>query len=309
LLKIRLVWGPNDCKTRCCPYTYITAVDPRRIRRESVVEVGSTLRDGGAQTSGWLDQPNRCVHYRRRPPATDIIANGNLQAATSASGASALGPRSGAGHAHRQIPANAAGNSSQETLNIVVGPGRWREQEPGRIKVVRGGRWRRAARSPNLQPTVARLQGHPVSADCNGSWRSVLSQHTPILQSGSEGPAGGVFPRPAAIPILFDATGKPQPAEVRPKAGFGVGSRRAANNNLPWDLREIAGTGFDDDNSTVPECANNAKFPPTSAFGTIRAAAPQCRRASPRCFCRLISGADTRRRFIQCCKPERRHNG
>src|SRR4029077_536795 len=130
----------------------------------------------------------------------DIIANGNLQAAT-CSGPSTLG------HDPVQVmlidnPANAAGNSSQETLNIVVGL--VSGTTPGRIKVVVEDDGA-GSQITQFATNSGTLQGHPGSADALAVG-AVFFPNTPSC-SGSAALLEQ-FSSAGGDPILFDATGQ-----------------------------------------------------------------------------------------------------
>jgi hypothetical protein len=222
-----------------------------------VVEWDQPFVTGAPSSGGSTSRIDVCI---TGATGNDIIANGNLQAATpTCSGASALG------HDPVQImiidnPANAAGNSTEEKLNIVVGL--VSGTTPGRIKVVveDDGAGSDITSFATHSGTV---QGHPGSADAAAVGAAFFPNTpscgatTPVLENFSS--AGG-------DPILFDVNGVPLATPViRQKPDF-VGPDGGNNTFLGFT---IAGTGFTDD-STVPQCANNASFP--NFFGTSAAA-------------------------------------
>ena len=219
-----------------------------------VVEWDQPYVTGAAGSGGSSSRIDVCI---TGATGNDIIANGNLQAAT-CSGPSALGKDP------VQImiidnPANATANSTQETLNIEVGL--VSGATPGRIKV--------AVEDDGAGSTInnfathsGTLQGHP-SATGAAAVGAVFFPNT--LSCGATAPVLENFSSAGGDPILFDVTGKSQAAEFRQKPDF-VGPDGGNNTFLGFT---IAGTGFTD-NSTVPACANNKNFP--NFFGTSAAA-------------------------------------
>ncbi|HEV7356508.1 MAG TPA: S8 family serine peptidase [Steroidobacteraceae bacterium] len=220
-----------------------------------VVEWDQPYVTGAPASGGSTSRIDVCI---TGATGNDIIANGNLQAAT-CSGASALG------HDPVQVmlidnPANAAGNSSQETLNIVVGL--VSGTTPGRIKVV--------VEDDGAGSTIDKfatnsgtLQGHPGSADAMAVGAAFFP-NTPSC-SGSEALLEN-FSSAGGDPILFSAAGARLATPVTRQKPDLVGPDGGNNTFLGFT---IAGTGFTDD-STVAECANNANFP--NFFGTSAAA-------------------------------------
>jgi hypothetical protein len=152
--------------------------------------------------------------------------------------------------------ADAAGESSAETLNIVVGL--VSGPAPGRIKIVVEDDGR-GSKIMQFATNSGTLQGHPGAAgaaavgaaffantpSCNG---------TPTLEPFSS--AGG-------DPILFDATGKPQTPVTRQKPDF-VGPDGGNDTFLGFKI------AASEDTSTVSQCLNNATFP--NFLGTSAAA-------------------------------------
>jgi len=218
-----------------------------------VVEWDQPYVTGASGSGGSSSRIDVCI---TGATGNDIIANGNLQAAT-CSGPSALGQDP------VQImiidnPANATANSTKETLNIVVGL--VSGATPGRIKVAveDDGAGSQITKFANNGGTV---QGHPSAAGA-AAVGAAFFVNTP---SCGFTPALEPFSSAGGDPILFDVTGKPQAAELRQKPDF-VGPDGGNNTFLGFT---IAGTGFTD-NSTVAQCANNANFP--NFFGTSAAA-------------------------------------
>jgi Subtilase family len=217
-----------------------------------VVEWDQPYLTGAPNSGGSASQIDVCI---TGATGNDIIANGDLQTATCS------GP-SGLHHDPVQVmlidnPANAAGNSSQETLNIVVGL--VSGTAPGRIKVV--------VEDDGLGSTITQfannggtLQGHPGAAGAAAVGAAFFVDtpscgFVPTLEPYSS--AGG-------DPILFDATGVRLTTPVfRQKPDF-VGPDGGNDTFLGFTLS----TG--DDNSTVAACLNNPAFP--NFFGTSAAA-------------------------------------
>jgi hypothetical protein len=221
-----------------------------------VVEWDQPYVTGAPASGGSASQIDVCI---TGATGNDIIDNGNLVAAT-CSGASTL---------HQdpvQImlidnPANAAGNSTTETLNIVVGLVNG-GTTPGRIKVVveDDGAGSQITKFANNGGTV---QGHPNATGAAAVGAAFFANTpscgtaTAVLENFSS--AGG-------DPILFDVNGHRLATPViRQKPDF-VGPDGGNDTFLGFT---IAGTGIDD-NSTVTACANNANFP--NFFGTSAAA-------------------------------------
>jgi hypothetical protein len=219
-----------------------------------VVEWDQPYVTGAAGSGGSTSRIDVCI---TGATGNDIISNGNLQAAT-CSGASALGQDP------VQImiidnPANASGNSTQETLNIVVGL--VSGTTPGRIKVVVEDDGA-GSKITKFATNSGTLQGHP-SATGAAAVGAVFFPNTPSC--GIATPILEGFSSAGGDPILFNASGKPQAAEFRQKPDF-VGPDGGNDTFLGFT---IAGTSFVD-NSTVTACANNASFP--NFFGTSAAA-------------------------------------
>jgi hypothetical protein len=220
-----------------------------------VVQWDQPYVTGAAGSGGSTSRIDVCI---TGATGNDIIANGNLQAAT-CSGASALG-----GDPVQIMiidnPANATANSTQEKLNIEVGL--VGGTTPGRIKV--------AVEDDGAGSTInsfatnsATLQGHP-SALGAAAVGAVFFPDT--ISCGAAAPILENFSSAGGDPILFDVTGARLATPVtRQKPDF-VGPDGGNDTFLGFT---IAGTGFID-NSTVPACANNTKFP--NFFGTSAAA-------------------------------------
>jgi Subtilase family len=221
-----------------------------------VVEWDQPYITGAAGSGGSTSRIDVCI---TGATGNDIIANGNLQAAT-CSGPSALSQDP------VQImiidnPANAAGNSTQETLNIEVGlfgSG----TTPGRIKVVVEDDGA-GSQIKSFATNSGTLQGHPGAAGAAAVGAAFFPN---TISCGAAAPLLENFSSAGGDPILFDVKGvKLTTPVVRQKPDF-VGPDGGNNTFLGFT---IAGTGFTD-NSTVPACANNTKFP--NFLGTSAAA-------------------------------------
>ena len=220
-----------------------------------VVEWDQPYVTGAASSGGSTSRIDVCI---TGASGNDIIANGNLQAAT-CSGASTLG------HDPVQVmlidnPANAAGNSSQETLNIEVGL--LSGTTPGRIKVVVEDDGA-GSQITQFATNSGTLQGHPGSADAMAVGAAFFP-NTPSC-SGSEALLEA-FSSAGGDPILFSAAGARLATPVTRQKPDLVGPDGGNDTFLGFT---IAGTGFTD-NSSVAECANHANFP--NFFGTSAAA-------------------------------------
>jgi hypothetical protein len=220
-----------------------------------VVEWDQPYVTGAATSGGSTSRIDVCI---TGATGNDIIANGNLQPAT-CSGASALGQDP------VQVmlidnPANAAGNSSQETLNIVVGL--VSGTTPGCIKVVVEDDGA-GSQITQFATNSGTLQGHPGSADA----MAVGAAFFPNTPSCSGAAAQlEAFSSGGGDPILFDTAGHRLATAITRQKPDLVGPDGGNNTFLGFT---IAGTGFVD-NSTVAECANHANFP--NFFGTSAAA-------------------------------------
>jgi hypothetical protein len=226
-----------------------------------VVEWDQPYVTGAPNSGGATSQINVCI---TATSGNDIITNYNGQTAT-CSGLNTLG------HDPYQVmiidnPANAAGNSSQETVNIVVGLAN-ASAAPGRIKVV--------VEDDGLGSQITKfagngggtVQGHPLAAGA-AAVGAVWFPNTPscgattplsvsLLESFSS--AGG-------DPILFDVNGtRLTTAVMRQKPDF-VSPDGGNDTFLGFTLA----SGGITDPSTVAQCANNASFP--NFFGTSAAA-------------------------------------
>ena len=224
-----------------------------------VVEWDQPYVTGAPASGGSTNQIDVCI---TGAVGNDIITNYNEQAAT-CSGLNALGQDP------YQVmiignPANAAGNSSQETLNVVVGLANGSSgNPPGRIKVV--------VEDDGLGSQITKfagngggtVQGHPLATGAAAVGAAFFPN---TISCGATTPLLEGFSSAGGDPILFDVNGTRLTTPVtRQKPDF-VGPDGGNNTFLGFT---IAGTGFDD-NSTVPECANNANFP--NFLGTSAAA-------------------------------------
>jgi hypothetical protein len=209
---------------------------------------------GAPNSGGSTNQVDLCVQGPSGDVINNELPNGNLGSAT-CTGLNAL-------HVDPvQVmfvynPANAAGNSKAETVNIVVGLANG-STPPGRIKVAveDDGAGSQITQFATNSGTV---QGHP-NATGAAAVGAVFFPNT--LSCGATTPTLEFFSSPGGDPILFDDTGKPQAAELRQKPDF-VGPDGGNDTFLGFTLAN----GGPTDSSTVPQCANNANFP--NFFGT-----------------------------------------
>jgi hypothetical protein len=155
--------------------------------------------------------------------------------------------------------ADATGNSSAETLNIVVGL--VAGAAPGRIKIVVEDDGRGSAIT-QFATNSGTIQGHPGAAGAAAVGAAFFA-NTP---SCGFVPTVEGFSSAGGDPILFDATGARLTTPVmRQKPDF-VGPDGGNNTFLGFTLAD----GGITDASTVTECLNNAAFP--NFFGTSAAA-------------------------------------
>jgi hypothetical protein len=227
-----------------------------------VVEWDQPYITGAPNSGGATNQIDLCV----QGPSGDIINNllpdGNLGSAT-CTGLNALNSDP------VQVmlvynPANAAGNSKAETINIVVGlASSSSANKPGRIKVVveDDGAGSTITQFPTNSGT---LQGHP-SAVGAAAVGAVFFPNT--ISCGATTPTLEFFSSSGGDPILFDVNGNRLTTPVmRQKPDF-VSPDGGNDTFLGFT---IGGTTGITDPSTVPQCANNANFP--NFFGTSAAA-------------------------------------
>ena len=221
-----------------------------------VVEWDQPYVTGAPNSGGATSQINVCI---TPTSGNDIITNYNGQSAT-CSGLNTLGQDP------YQVmivdnPANAAGTSSQETVNIVVGLAN-SSAPPGRIKVV--------VEDDGLGSQITKfagngggtIQGHPLATGA-AAVGAVFFPNT--LSCGATTPTLETFSSAGGDPILFDVNGKAQAAQFRQKPDFA--SPDGGNDTF---LGFTLANGGPPDPSTVPQCANNASFP--NFFGTSAAA-------------------------------------
>jgi len=224
-----------------------------------VVEWDQPYITGAPNSGGATNQIDLCV----QGPSGDIINNllpdGNLGSGT-CTGLNAL-------HLDPvQVvlvynPANAAGNSKPETVNIVVGLANG-STPPGRIKVVVEDDGA-GSQITQFATNSGTLQGHP-SAVGAAAVGAVFFPNT--VSCGAVTPTLETFSSAGGDPILFDVNGnRLATPEIRQKPDF-VSPDGGNDTFLGFTLA----SGGITDSSTVPQCANNANFP--NFFGTSAAA-------------------------------------
>ena len=188
----------------------------------------------------------------------DVIANGNLQTAT-CSGPSTVGQDP------VQVmlidnPANAAGNSSQETLNIVVG---LVSGDDTRTHQSRGRRRRRRQPDHAVRHQQRNAAGPSWCGRALPRLARRFSLNTPSC--GVTPPVLEPFSSAGGDPILFDVNGARLATPItRQKPDF-VGPDGGNNTFLGFTL---ASAGIAD-KSSIAGCQNNAGFP--NFFGTSAA--------------------------------------
>jgi hypothetical protein len=160
-------------------------------------------------------------------------------------------------------PANACANtatcnSPATTLNIVIGLVNG-STAPGRIKVVVEDDGAGSAIAAQFATNSGTLQGHPGATGA-AAVGAVFFANAP---SCGGTPTLELFSSAGGDPILFDATGKPQAAELRQKPDF-AGPDGGNDTFLGFKI------AASDDGSTVTACLNNAAFP--NFLGTSAAA-------------------------------------
>jgi hypothetical protein len=224
-----------------------------------VVEWDQPYVTGAPNSGGATSQIDLCI---TGATGADEIAqyNSDPSAGANCSGANALGSDS------YQVmfvanPANAAGNTAAETLNLVVGLAGG--TTPGRIKVSveddGAGSTINAFPTSSASPT---LQGHPGAAGAAAVGAAFYLQ-TPAC---GVGPAQlESYSSEGGSPILFDATGtRLATPVVRQKPDF-VGPDGGNDTFLGFTLASQKITV----NTTITGCQNNANYP--NFFGTSAA--------------------------------------
>jgi hypothetical protein len=157
-------------------------------------------------------------------------------------------------------PANAAGNSQKETLNIVVGLATG--VPPGRIKVVVEDDGAGSS-IDSFATNSGTLQGHPAAAGAAAVGAAFFA-NTPTC--GVAAPFVESFSSAGGDPLLFDVNGTRLAAPLlRQKPDF-VGPDGGNDSFLGYPLAD----GNVKDGSTVAGCQNNPSYP--NFFGTSAAA-------------------------------------
>jgi hypothetical protein len=220
-----------------------------------VVEWDQPYVTGAPASGGATSRIDLCV---TGVSGTDTIIqlNGNVSTGSTCTGANATGMDP------VQVliignPANASGNSAQETLNVQIGLASG-STAPGRIKVAVQANGAPVTINSFYSPSPT-LQGHPGAAGA-AAVGAAYFQQTPRC-----GPTPAVlesYSSQGGSPILFDVTGaKLATPVVRQKPDF-VGPDGVNNTFLGFVLSSIG--------SGLAECQNNLSFP--SFFGTSAAA-------------------------------------
>jgi hypothetical protein len=221
-----------------------------------VVEWDQPYVTGSSASGGSTSAIDMCITAKT---GNDIIDNGNLQAVT-CSGASTVGQDP------VQVmiidnPANATGNSLQETVNIAVGL--VSGTTPGRIKVVVEDDGA-GSQITSYATNSGTLQGHPSAVGAAAVGAAFFPN---TLSCGAVIPTLELFSSAGGDPILFSQTGtRLATPEMRQKPDF-VSPDGGNDTFLGFT---IGGSTGITDPSTVPQCANNPSFP--NFFGTSAAA-------------------------------------
>lgn len=224
-----------------------------------VLEWDQPYVTGAPNSGGAKNQLDLCI----QATGNDVI--GNLTPSGGLGTATCTGPNAvGADPVQVMFlynPANAAGNTAAEDINIIVGLAGG-TAAPGRIKVVVEDDGA-GSKITQFATNSGTIQGHPgaVGAAAVGA---AFFANTPSC--GFE-PLLELFSSAGGDPILFDVNGTrlPAPGVMRQKPDF-VGPDGGNNTFLGFTLAD----GGITDASTVTECMNNDGFP--NFFGTSAAA-------------------------------------
>jgi subtilisin family serine protease len=211
-----------------------------------VVEWDQPYLSGSPPTGGATSSIDVCV--ANLSTSTDTVYDGDLNV-----DASQCSGGSGVGNDPVQLivvgnPANATGNTTATTLNVVVGL--VSGTKPGRIKVVVEDDG--AGSTINSYATGGgTIQGHPSAAGAAAVGAAFFAD-TPAC--GTTPAILELFSSAGGDPILFTAAGAPQTAVIRQKPDF-VGPDGGNNTFLGFQIDPS------DDTSTVAGCKNNASYP------------------------------------------------
>jgi hypothetical protein len=164
-------------------------------------------------------------------------------------------------------PANATGNTPQETLNLVIGLAGG-SAAPGRVKVVVETDGQADPPLTQFATNGATLQGHPGAAGAAAVGAAFYFQ-TPSC--GTSPPVIEPYSSQGGAPILFDASGvRLATPTVRQKPDF-VGPDGGNDTFLGFTLAQGGYTGSNGDLPTsIAACQNSAGYP--NFFGTSAAA-------------------------------------
>jgi len=221
-----------------------------------VVEWDQPYVTGAPNSGGATSHIDVCI---TGASGTDEIINYDGNAATCS------GPNATGSDSYQVMiianPANASGNTAQETLNIVVGLADG-TAAPGRIKV--------AVEDNGAGSTIdafatnsATLQGHPGAAGA-AAVGAAFFLDTPACSGTTPATLEG-YSSEGGTPILFDTTGTRLAAPVvRQKPDF-VGPDGGSDTFLGFTLASQNIT----DNSSITGCKNNPNYP--NFFGTSAA--------------------------------------
>jgi Subtilase family len=222
-----------------------------------VLEWDQPYVTGAPNSGGATSQMDLCIEGPM--PVSDVITNyyGNVTACS--------GPNSPGADPYQVMiidnPANAAGNSEQETVNIVVGLAGG--VAPGRIKVVVEDDG--AGSTINqFQTNSGTIQGHPNATGALAVGAAFFLQ-TPGCSGASA--VLEYFSSVGGDPILFDVNGSRLAAPVVRQKPDLVGPDGGNDTFLGFTLASVDPPIVD--SSTIAGCGNNAGYP--NFFGTSAA--------------------------------------
>jgi hypothetical protein len=158
-------------------------------------------------------------------------------------------------------PANASGNTTAQTINVMIGLAN-ATVAPGRIKFVVYDDGAGSAIDPNYATHSATIQGHPGASGA-AAVAAAFFADTPLC--GTSPAKLEAFSSAGGDPILFDSSGTRLAVPlVRQKPAFTAPD----GINTSFFAVSLADTGFED-TSSVAQCANNATY--LNFFGTSAA--------------------------------------
>ncbi len=222
-----------------------------------VVEWDQPYVSGAPTSGGATNQIDACVNGDL---GGDDLTDDNLNGLpTGCTGPNALG----ADPVQVLIVGNPAdGPDSTATANINIVVGLASGHAPGRIKVAVEGDGFQLTINQFWTPSPT-IQGHPGAAGA-AAVGAAFFLNTPAC--GAAAPTLEYYSSAGGDPILFDVTGKPQAAVIRPKPDF-VGPDGGNNTFLGYQFADANPPIMD--NSAIAGCQNNGGYP--NFFGTSAA--------------------------------------